>query len=253
MKPRLVLTSSFIAGALLLLGTGCASDAGKDTEASPGPSSVSSSAPASPEGTSTPSASASATIAATPEEQKAEVVKVAQAFYDTILDTAIIDKLKASGSKVNGQAAEPTDADIQQIAAENPEAFKHFDTSTPANIKNAYIQLVMGSSIVSMGEPGALTFEVTPEAVTLNEDGTATINPTHVKVNLNGTWMNDPATTEVIAAPEESKVKVVKQDGKWVMVALDLAKAQEAVSGKTGPVEFTPGDGVETVESAPAQ
>lgn len=209
MKTRSILTSSFIAGALIFLGTGCGADTGKDnTTGLPNPS---------------PESSISSPAAATPEENKAEVLKTAQGFYDLIQDKPVIEKLKESGAKFNGREKAPTDEELKQLVADNPEAYKYFDTSNSENIKNGYVQLIMASSVAA--SEANISYEVTPEAITLNSDGTATIDPSHVKVFLNDKWMNDPATTEIIEAPESSKAKVIKQDGKWLMVPFALASS----------------------------
>lgn len=222
MKTHPIITSTFIAGALLLMGTGCA-DTGKDTTVDTNSASASASATV-PESA---SPSATAAVAATPEEEKAAVLKVAQSFYDTIKDKAVIDKLKAATADFGVE--EPSDEKIQKLVADNPEPFAIFDTSTSENIKNAYVQLVMGSSIANMGDN--ITFTVAPEAVTLNDATHATIDPTFVQVLSNGKLLNDPATTEVVPAPEESKVKAVKQDGKWILTPLKLQGSESPAEG----------------------
>ena len=225
MKTHPIITSTFIAGALLLLGTGCA-DTGKDNTVENTGASASASATL-PDASASPSASAAA---ATPEEEKKAVVAVAQSFYDTIKDKEVIDKLKASSADFG--VAEPSEDQIKKLVTDNPEAFGIFDTSTTENIKNAYVQLVMGSSIANMGEN--ISFKVPAEAITLNEDGkSAVIDPTFVQVFSGEKLLNDPATTEVVPAPEESKVKVVKQDGKWVMIPLTLQGNEAPVASST--------------------
>lgn len=223
MKAHPIITSTFIAGALLLLGTGCA-DAGKDTKndnANVSPSSASA--------TATPSSSS--TVAATPDEDKSAVLKSAQSFYDTIKDKAVIDKLKESTKDFGVE--QPSDEKLKKLVADNPQPFSIFDTSTSENIKNAYVQLVMGASIANMGED--LKFTVAPEAVKIDDSTHATVDPTYVQVFSGDKLLNDPKTTEVVPAPEDSKVKAVKQDGKWILIPLKLQGDEPVPSTSSSP------------------
>lgn len=225
MKAHPIITSTFIAGALLLLGTGCA-DEGKDTKAENANAS-----PSSASATATPSSTNMAAATATPEEDKAAVLKSAQSFYDTIKDKAVIDKLKESTA--NFGVEQPSDEKLKKLVADNPQPFSIFDTSTTENIKNAYVQLVMGASIANMGEE--LKFTVAPEAVKIDDATHATVDPTYVQVFSKGKLMNDPKTTEVVPAPEDSKVKAVKQDGKWILIPLKLQGDESVPSQGSTP------------------
>lgn len=223
MKPLSILPASLLIGAILLGATSCSAGEGKDITPSP--------------------LTSSSVLDAKPvvsvfftENDKAR--EAAQAYFDTSKNKDVMLKLEEYGAKFNGRETAPTAEELQQLVADNPEAFKYADTSRPEYIVNAYIQLLTNA----MNET---TYEITPQSVIVDDltkqeftsilgneslrefaeqaqvDGSkvASVDPTLVKIYQGGQKVSNEFALPRVAAKELDKAHLVKKDdGRWLMI-----------------------------------
>lgn len=144
---------------------------------------------------------------------EAEVEKVASAltqFYKFVGSPESFEEVKEAGKDYGPDF---TDAEWKKMAADFPEGFKYFDTSSSKSISDSYNQL-LARTTQSNRTGGVVTVTVPVDAVTANE-GKATIDSTKLKVESKG------KTSTGTEAPyfENAQLNLIKQaDGSWVLI-----------------------------------
>lgn len=201
MKITRILSASVLAGAVLLSGTACSmlNDNKSETKVS---------------------ASAEAVETANTVSEETAVAEVVNGFYTYVSDPANAATIKDAGEPLRGHGATATQEELDNLVASLPEGFAFFDTSNPELIKNAYVQLLLGSGLMGNGKMEA---SVPDSAVTVTGDE-ATVDSSQVVVKLDGKEQKSPAT----AAP----LKLKKDEtGTWVMIADSLMGGGGSTSG----------------------
>jgi hypothetical protein len=225
MKISRILSVSVIAGAVLFSGTACSAGKTVGTPvSSPTSSTVVQSPSPSPEALSTesvkPSDSSTEKSSSVTDEQKA-VSKTINDFYSYVSDPSNGGAITEAGAPLQGRGNSATAEELKQLVDTLPQGFKYFDTSTPDQIKNAYVQLITGS--VVMGQ-GLMEANVPVSAVTVDGD-TATVDSTAIEIKLNGE--NVPMNS----SPSKT-LKLKKNDsGSWVMIAEAITSGSGSVTG----------------------
>jgi hypothetical protein len=213
MKITQILSASVLAGAVLFSGTACSA---QSTEKAP---ESSSSAQALPVETPT------ATVTPAVDEREA-AARTVNDYYAYVSDPDNLQKIQDAGAPLKGRGATATDAELKTMVEALPLGFQYFDTSSADLIKNAYVQLLMGASVM-----GSANMELTTpaEAVTVAGD-TATVNTLKIETVLDGKKIEVPANASV---PD---LKMKKDDsGNWVMIA----EAIEGMGSSAGSVTTT--------------
>lgn len=211
MKITRVLPAAVLAAGVLLSASACAPAEEKKADVSASPSVEQSVTPSE-----TPSAEASPKV-----DEAVAVATTINDFYTYVSDPANASKIEEAGAPLEGRGAVATAEELEALADSLPEGFKYFDTSTPDLIKNAYVQLLMGSSLMSAG---TMTATVPVGAVTVTDD-TATVDATKFEITLNGEKTPIPSTAG------EQLLKLRKDAaGQWVMIADEFAQASSEAS-----------------------
>lgn len=201
MKINRAIPTAILAAGIILSASACAPSDDKKAESSSSPS-AEQSVTASPEAT-------------VKTDERVDVAATVNDFYTYVSDPENATKIVDAGTPLKGHGGSATDAELKTLADALPDGFRYFDTSSPALIRNAYVQLLMGSSIMSKG---TMTVHVPEAAVTVN-DKTATVDSTKLDITLNGEKTPVPSSSA-------SQVLNMKKDaaGQWVMIADDFAQ-----------------------------
>lgn len=207
MKITRILSASVLAGAVLLSATACSA---QSPEKAPEPSSSSQVTPVE-----TPTAEVTPAV-----DEREAAARTVNDYYAFVSDPDNKPKIEEAGAPVKGHGNTATDAELKTLVDAIPLGFQYFDTSTPDLIKNAYVQLLMGASVMGTAD---MQLTVPAEAVTVTGD-TATVNTSKIETVLNGKKLEVPANSSM---PD---LQMKKNDkGDWVMIA-------EAFEGGTGSV-----------------
>lgn len=215
MKISKILSASVLAGAVLFSGTACAASSSNDK-----PAEASASAQV------TPSETPTAEVTPAVDEREA-AARTVNDYYAFVSDPDNLKKIEAAGAPVKGHGNTATDAELQTLVEALPLGFQYFDTSTPDLIKNAYVQLLMGASVMSSAN---MELTVPAEAVTVTGD-TATVNTSKIETILNSKKIDVPANSNV---PD---LQMKKNDkGDWVMIAEEITGGTGSVAGPDTPI-----------------
>jgi hypothetical protein len=204
MKITRILSASVLAGAVLLSGTACSMMDNNKSETK-----VSASAEAT---------EIVETVNAVSDETA--VADVVNGFYTYVSDPANKDTIKDAGEPLRGHGATATEEELNGLVASLPEGFAFFDTSNPELIKNAYVQLLLGSGLMSNGKVEA---SVPESAVTVTGDE-ATVDSSAVVVKIDGKQQESPATATPLKLKKD-------ESGAWVMIADSIMSGGGTSSG----------------------
>lgn len=197
MKITKILSVSVLAGAVLLSATACSAPS---PEKNPESSSSSQVAPVE-----TPTSEATPAI-----DEREAAAQTVNDYYAFVADPENAQKIDYAGAPVKGHGATATEAELKTMVEALPLGFQYFDTSSPDLIKNAYLQLIMGSSVMSSAK---MELNMPADAVTVTGD-TATVKMSKLETVVNGKKVDVPEN------PSMPDLKMKKDDtGNWVMIA----------------------------------
>lgn len=138
------------------------------------------------------------------------MVSTVNDYYSYVSNPGHSAAIEKASEKISGNGKSATNEELQALVDAIPAGFKYFDTSTPDLIKNAYVQLIMGSR--SMGN-AAIKLDVPSDAVSVDGDN-ATVDVSKTETLLNGKKIEAPASPGMLA------LKLKKNNaGTWVMIA----------------------------------
>lgn len=225
MKISRMLSASVLAGAVLFSGTACSMLNNEKEDSNP--SIAAQPTDKKPAESATPSEAPTVKTTSVVEEQEA-AARTVNDYYSYVSDPSNEAAIEAAGAPLSGRGGTASAEELKQLTEALPLGFQYFDTSTPDLIKNAYVQLIIGSSIMSKGTMEA---NVPASAVTINGD-TATVDSTDIEIKLNGEKVPmESASSQIL--------KLKKADsGYWVMIAEEITGFQGSVDGSdTAPTE----------------
>ena len=131
-------------------------------------------------------------------------------YFSYVLNPATYDQLVAAGKPLQG-GGEVSEKVYFEFAENNPGMFRHYDTSTAVNIRNAYIDLLVGSSFGKTA-PG-LSITIPVDAVVVYGDN-AVVDLTQLVVKKDGV---DYSRDMELSTTSMDLNKL--SNGAWVMVA----------------------------------
>lgn len=212
MKISRILSASVLAGAVLFSATACGMSSNDKPDINSSDS-ANSSAAAKPAET-----QAVKTTPAVDESSAAAVAEVVNGYYTYVSTASNRTEIEKAGEPLKGHGIDATDDELQQLVNAMPQGFQYFDTSSPNNIKNAYAQLIMGSTV--MGK-GSIEVNVPASAVTVEGD-TATVQTTKIEFTVNG-------EKSPVSSTSGTQILNLKKDasGSWVMIPEDFLSQVE--------------------------
>lgn len=217
MKITRILSASVLAGAVLFAGTACSAQNSDKGPSDSNPSVAATAPDAKP--TETPAGKVTPAV-----DERSAAAQTVNDYYAFVADPENAQKIDDAGAPIKGHGATATEAELKTMVEALPLGFQYFDTSSPDLIKNAYLQLIMGSSVMSSAK---MELNLPADAVTVTGD-TATVKMSKLETVVNG---------EKVDVPENSSVtdlKMKKDDsGNWVMIAEPIPgmEAGTSVSG----------------------
>lgn len=202
MKINRILSASVLAGAVLFSGSACSAASSNDK-----PAEASASVQAMP--VETPTAEVTPAV-----DEREAAARTVNDYYSFVSDPDNLQKIEDAGAPIKGHGRTATDQELKTLVEAIPLGFQYFDTSTPDLIKNAYVQLLMGASVMTSAD---VELTVPADAVTVTGD-TATVNAHKIETVLNGEKIEVPANADV---PDLQMKK--NESGDWVMIAEEIA------------------------------
>lgn len=128
-------------------------------------------------------------------------------WYGYILNPANKETIIQAGKGFKAQEdGHLSEADTQVLLKRLPQGFKFYDTSSPENIENAYVQMATGA--IFGGQQGTFTVRLVPSGVSFYSDQ-ASIDLSQVKLYKDGILQE---------APETGEFQMIKIDGQWFLV-----------------------------------
>jgi hypothetical protein len=216
MKISKILSASVLAGAVLFSGTACAAGSSDDK-----PAEASASAQV------TPSETPTAEVTPAVDEREA-AARTVNDYYSFVSDPDNLQKIQDAGAPLKGRGATATDAELQTLVESLPLGFQYFDTSTADLIKNAYVQLLMGASVM-----GSANMELTAPADSVTVTGdTATMDTSKIETIVDGKAIDAPANSSF---PDLNMKK--DDSGNWVMIAEEIEGMGSSSGSATATTE----------------